>query len=908
MSSSALDMLFNPASIAVIGASTRERSLGRIIAGNLRAGGFQGPIDVVSPRHPRIDGFRTVRNVADLEVAPELVVVTVPPALVPQVLDEAGAAGVRAAVVISAGLGQGEASLRERALAAARRHRMRLVGPNCLGVLSPKAGINASFAAAPALPGDLALLAQSGAVVTSMVEWANARDIGFSGIVSLGDMADVSVGELLDHFATDPGTRAILIYMESVRDVRRFMSAARAAARAKPVIVVKAGRHEAGARAAASHTGAMAGSDAVFEAALRRAGLLRVADLEELFAAANTLSMLKPGVGSRLAILTNGGGVGILAIDRLADFGGQPAVLSEATLDALDKVLPSTWSRGNPVDIVGDADEARCTAALEVLLSAQEVDAVFVVHVPTALADPVSMAEAVTTHLRSRREVGEQAGKPVLACWLAQEEAARQRLQTAGVPTYRSLTGAVHGFMHLVHYAEAQRQLLAVPPSLPAGFKPDRERARRALGEAAGGRRWLAPAAAHDLLAAYGIPSLPMQLAADAQAAVEAARAWLDAGQRIVLKIVSPDIPHKSDVDGVALDLATAEDVRRCAESMLERVRAALPEARLDGLLVQPMVERGHCRELIAGIADDPLFGPVILVGAGGVSVEVEQDSALGLPPLHLGLAEALIERTRISRKLAAFRNVPAADRAGLALCLVKLSQLAADCPEVRELDINPLLVGPEGVLALDARVLIDADAAQDPPQLAFGRTRFAIAPYPQELEGELQTRAGRRFGVRAVRPEDEPLLRRFFECVSAEDLRQRFFSPVRTISSAFIARLTQIDYARSLVLLALDSDDELLGIAQIHADPELAEGEYAILLRSDLKGQGLGWALMQRLIELATHAGLRTLHGQVLRDNSGMLEMCRQLGFSLMADPGDPTVVRVELSVSSGDQPSAGG
>jgi acetyltransferase len=901
MSRAPLDALFHPASIAVIGASTRERSLGRIIARNLRSGGFKGAINLVSPRHPRIDGFHSVRRVGELDPAPELVVVTVPPDLVPQVLDEAGEAGVKAAVVISAGLGQGEDSLREQALAAARRHGMRLVGPNCLGVLSPKAGLNASFAAAPALPGDLALLAQSGAVVTSVVEWANARGIGFSGIVSLGDMADVSVGELLDHFATDPGTRAILIYMETVRDVRRFMSAARAAARAKPVIVVKAGRHAAGARAAASHTGALAGSDAVFDAALRRAGLLRVADMEELFAAANTLSVLKPGSGSKLAILTNGGGVGILAIDRLVDFGGQPAELSEQTLAQLDAVLPSIWSRGNPVDIAGDADEARYAAALDVLLAADEVDAVFVVHVPTALADPLAMADAVAKHLRTRPRVQGAPRKPVLACWLAQEQGAREHLQAAGIPTYRTLTGAVHGFVHLVQHAEAQRQLLAAPPSLPEDFKPDRARARDALAQAEGsGRRWLPAAAAHDLLSAYGISSLPMQLAADPAAAREAALGWLEAGQRVVLKIVSPDIPHKSDVGGVALELASADEVERCAETMLERVRKALPEARVDGLLVQPMVEREHSRELIAGIADDPLFGPVILVGAGGVAVEVEQDSALGLPPLHMGLADELIGRTRIARRLAAYRNVPAADRAALALTLVKLSQLAADFPQVRELDINPLLVAPDGVLALDARVLIDDAQARVDAQPAFGRTRLAIAPYPQELEGELETRSGRRFRVRAVRPEDEALLRRFFEQVSADDLRQRFFSPMRTISAAFIARLTQIDYARALVLLAENDQGEVLGIAQIHADPELAEGEYAILMRSDLKGQGLGWALMQRLIELAGMAGLRTLHGQVLRDNTGMLGMCRQLGFQLMPDPDDATIVRVELPVDN--------
>jgi acetyltransferase len=833
------------------------------------------------------------------------VVVTVPPALVPQVLEEAGRAGVKAAVVITAGLGQGEGSLRERAASVARSYGLRMVGPNCLGILSPRFGINASFAAAPALPGDLALLAQSGAVVTTVVEWANDRGIGFSGIVSLGDMADVSVGELLDYFATDPGTRAILIYMESVRDVRRFMSAARAAARAKPVIVVKAGRHAAGARAAASHTGALAGSDAVFDAALRRAGLLRVADMEELFAAANTLSVLKPGAGKRLAILTNGGGVGILAVDRLVDLQGESAELSEATLKALDAVLPSTWSHSNPVDIVGDAGMQRYTEALDVLLDAPEVDAVFVVHVPTALAAPVEVAEGVAKHFSARRQRQgfDMAQKPVLACWLAQEQAARAHLQAAGIPTYRTLTGAVRGFVHLTCYAEAQRQLLALPPSLPADFKPDAERARRALQAAEGsGRRWLPASAVHDLLAAYDIPSLPMVIAADADAAAEAARPWIEAGQQAVLKIVSPDITHKSDVGGVVLKLETVEAVRKAAQAMLKRVRAAEPKARIDGLLVQPMVERAHARELIAGIADDPLFGPVILFGAGGVSVEVEKDTALALPPLHLGLADELIGRTRVARLLAAYRNQPAADRGAAALTLVKLSQLAADLPEVRELDINPLLVDEHGALALDARVLIDDSTDPRPLAARFGNPRFAIAPYPTEMEGELVTPSGRRVDVRPVRPEDEARLRRFFESVSADDLRQRYFSPMTSISAAFIARLTQIDYARVIVLLAVDADDEVLGIAQVHADPEVSEGEYAILLRSDLKGQGLGWALMQRLIELSARLGVRRIRGQVLRDNSSMLDMCRQLGFSVQTDPEDAGIALVELPVSAAD------
>lgn len=438
-----LDALFDPRSIAVLGGSPKPRSLGRVIAANLRSGGFEGEVHVVTSRHGELDGHATSPDLAALPTVPDLVIVTVPPDAVPDVIEQAARAGVGAAVVITAGLGQGEGSLREQAANAARRHGLRLVGPNCLGILVPPKGINASFAASNALPGDLALLAQSGAIITTVVEWANQRGIGFSGIVSLGDMADVEIGELLDHYATDPGTRAILVYAESITDPKRFMSAARAAARAKPVIMVKAGRHEAGAKAAASHTGALAGSDAVFDAALRRAGILRVSDLEELFAAANTLARLKPFKGQRLAILTNGGGVGILAIDRLVDLGGVPASLSEATCARLDAVLPATWSRANPIDIIGDADGERYVAALDVLLDARECDGVLVLHVPTALTAPVEVAEAVASHVRLRRR--DIAEKPVLACWLSHEAQARVHFDSAGIPAYRTLTGASAG-------------------------------------------------------------------------------------------------------------------------------------------------------------------------------------------------------------------------------------------------------------------------------------------------------------------------------------------------------------------------------------------------------------------------------------------------------------------------------
>ncbi|MBS7458673.1 bifunctional acetate--CoA ligase family protein/GNAT family N-acetyltransferase [Coralloluteibacterium stylophorae] len=899
-----LDALFRPRAIAVCGGSPRERSLGRVIAENLRVAGFAGTLSVVTPRHEEIDGHATVRRLRDLDHVPDLVVVTVPPRHVEQVIEDAGRAGVTVAVVITAGLGHGPGSVRERIATTARRHGLRLVGPNCLGVLSPRHRVNASFAASPAQPGDLALLAQSGAIVTATVEWANARRIGFSGIVSLGDMADVDLGELLDHFATDPGTRAILLYMESVGDARRFLSAARAAARAKPVIVVKAGRHAAGARAAASHTGALAGRDAVYDAAIRRAGLLRVNDLEELFAAANTLSHLRPIDGQRLAILTNGGGVGILAIDRLLDLGGVAADLSDAATAALDAALPPTWSRGNPVDIGGDADIERYLAAIDILYDDPANDGLFVIHTPTALVSPVELAERVAEHVDARRRA-QREPKPVLACWLGEMPDTRAPFDAFDLPSYRTLTGAVRGFVHLVRYRQAIEQLMATPPSLPEEFDADTGRARALVADAAArGEEWLDPAAVQALLGCYGIPMPPVHLAATPEAAAAHAEALFTRHAALAVKIHSPDIQHKSDVDGVVLGLDSVDAVHAAAAAILARAAARRPDARLPGVLVQPMHSRPQARELIAGLADDEVFGPVVLFGAGGIAVEVVDDTALALPPLHMGLAHDLIGRTRVAKLLGAFRGRPAADLDAVALVLVKLAQLSAEIPEVRELDINPLLADADGVLALDARVRIDPGT---PPSPDATNPRFAIKPYPKALEGDLALRGGMRVHTRAVRPDDEERLRRFFERIDPHDIRQRYFAPVKHFSRTFIARLTQIDYARVIVIIAVDDADEVLGIAQIHADPESAagdarEGEYAILLRSDLKGMGLGWALMQRLIAQARRAGLARITGQVLRENDNMLAMCRHLGFDIRNDPDDIGVALVSLPIERPD------
>jgi acetyltransferase len=899
MSTYRLDQLFAPRSVALIGASPRDASVGRTVLKNLRSNGFEGSIHLVNPHYAEIDGVAAVKSIADLPVAPDLVVIAAPPSEVPNLVAAAGAKNCAAAIIITSGLGHGPGSLAEATEQAARAHRMRLVGPNCLGVLVPPVKLNASFTVRMPQAGDLALISQSGAIAAGLVEWAARRSVGFSAVVSIGDQLDVDFGDLLDYFAVDRRTRAILLYIESISDARKFMSAARAAARSKPVVVVKSGRHAQGAIAARTHTGALAGSDAVYDAAFRRAGLLRVLDLDELFAAAETLGRLSPFSGNRLAILTNGGGVGVLAVDRLMDFGGNLAAISPNVMTQLDAALPPIWSRANPIDIAGDADAHRYATALESLLSDPANDAVLVMNVPTALASAADSAEAVINVVHAHRG-SIHPSKPIFSVWVGDSGEASAKLEAAGIPHYPSESDAVRGFMHLVHYREAHDALMATPPSMPQEFTPDLTSARSIIGKAvAAGRSWLDPIEITNLFSAYSIAITPAILTRNADEASAAAAPFLADGKSVVLKILSPDIVHKSEVGGVRLNLISDRAVREATARILERARAARPAARIVGVTVHPMILRPKARELIAGIADDPTFGPVVVFGQGGTAVEVISDKALALPPLDLKLARDLIARTRVSRILKAYRDVPAADENAVALVLVKLAQLAADLPEVRELDLNPLLVDENGVVAVDARVAIEPVAKTR--QNGAGHPRFAIRPYPKEWERQTQLNDGTKIFIRPVRPEDEHLYGPFFEAVTDQDLRLRFFAPVKDRSHAFFARFTQLDYARAMAFIAIEeATGNMLGVVRLHTSANFETAEYAILLRSDLKGRGLGWLLMQMIIEYARSEGLRVIEGQVLAENTTMLRMCSELGFQIGADPNEDGISVVTLRLAS--------
>jgi acetyltransferase len=897
MSTYRLKNLLSPRSLALIGASPRQGSVGRAILGNIRKAGFQGEFGLVNSHYAEIDGTPAVGSVAKLAFAPELVVITAPAKAVAGLIDEAGRCNVVGAVIVSAGLGHGPGSLANAAEHAAKKYGMRLIGPNCLGIMMPGINLNAGFAAHMPANGRLALISQSGAIAAGMVDWAAQRAVGFSGIVSIGDQLDVDMADLLDYFALDEKTQAILLYIEAIKDARKFMSAARAAARIKPVVVVKSGRMAQGAKAAATHTGALAGSDAVYDAAFQRAGVLRVSDLRELFDCAETLGRLKPPPGKRLSILTNGGGIGVLAVDRLVELGGIPAEVAPAIRQKLDAVLPPTWSGSNPVDIIGDADPVRYAAALEVLLADPGNDAILVMNVQTAIARADDIARTVADVVEVYRGRHPGLAKPVLAAWIGADQEIGDVLSGAGIPNYPTEDDAVRGFMHLVRYREAVEALAQVPPAMPSGFAPDVESARKIVAYALGeGRHWLDPIEINKLFEAYDIAMVPTFVATDAEQAVVHATKLLAQGSTVVLKIMSRDIVHKSDVGGVVLNLTSADAVREAAAEILARAKALRPEARISGVMVQAMVLRPKARELILGLADDPTFGTVIVFGRGGTAVEIINDKALALPPLDLQLARSLIARTRVSRLLRAYRDVPAVKEDAVAMVLVKLAQMAADIPEIRELDINPLLADQSGVLAVDARVAIGR------VERKFGGSgpgNFAVRPYPSQWQRHLEVRDGWRVFVRPIRPEDEPSIHQLLRHVTSHDLRLRFFAAMKEFSHEFIARLTQLDYARAMAFAAFDeATGEIVGVVRIHSDSIYESGEYAILLRSDLKGRGLGWALMQLIIEYARSEGLKVISGDVLAENTVMLAMCRSLGFEVKVDPLEHDICNVRLAL----------
>ena len=892
-----LDSLLQPASVVVIGASDRPASVGATVWNNLRNGGFDGALYAVNRKHATVDGVKAWPSVAALPRTPELALICTPPDGVAGLIRQLGARGTHAAIVMTAGL---SAAHKKAMLTAARKHTLRILGPNCLGLLAPHHGLNASFAQRPAAPGTLAFVSQSGALATAILDWAQPRGVGFSQVISLGEHADVDFGDLLDYLGNDARTQAILLYIESIQTARKFMSAARAAARNKPVIVVKAGRSPHGQQAAASHTGALAGSDIVFDAAIRRAGMLRVDTLQDLFTAAATLAHFSnpPLRGlndearaalDRLTLVTNGGGAGVLAADAAARADVELAVLAPATLQALQAQLPANWSHGNPVDIIGDAPTERYVAALQTLLGDATTGTVLFMHAPTAIVPSADIATALLPVVR--REPGQL--QRVLACWMGDPSvrAARSAFQDAGIPCYDTPEEAVRAFAMLRDYRHNQALLLEAPPA--AGTPPvaDLQRVRDVVACVLAARReWLTEAEAKSVLQACGIPVVAtLVTATTAQAAVAAARSI---GYPVALKILSPQITHKSDVGGVALNIEDDAALRAAAAAMLARVVLHQPQAEITGFTVQRMVRRPRALELIVGAHVDPLFGPVILFGQGGTAVEVIADRAVALPPLNPPLARALVAGTKVARLLAGWRDVPAADMDAIVATLCSVSALLAEVPEIAELDINPLLADASGVVALDARIRVSAKAPA-------GAAAFAIRPYPVELVQTVQWR-DRSLVLRPIRPEDEARHLEFLNRLEPTDIRMRVFYSRQSIERTELARLTQIDYEREMAFVATalgpSGEEETLAVARAVTDPDNIGAEFGIVVRSDLKGGGLGRVLMDKLFNYLRQRGTQCVHATVLKENARMLALTQAMGFVLDAEQPDDDTVALTL------------
>lgn len=889
-----LEALFHPASVAVLGASNDLKSIGGVVMRNLLRAGFSGPIMPVNPKYKAVAGVLTYPDVASLPVVPDLAVICTPPAIVPDLISQLGDKGTRGAVVITAGLSAirhaNGKTLQQAMLDAARTHGLRVLGPNCVGLLIPGLGLNATFAHTGLDSGSLAFVSQSGGFCTATLDWAKDRGIGFSHFISLGDSADIDFGDVLDYVGSTPQTTAILLYMESIGadEARKFMSAARAAARNKHVLAIKAGRNPEAARAAASHTGALAGSDNVYDAALRRAGILRVFNLDELFDAVETLARAQPLTGERLAILTNGGGPGVIATDALVTDGGTLAQFSESTMRRLNELLPRNWSGGNPVDMIGDADYRRYIKTLHILEEDAGVDAILVMNAPSAIAPPEITARGVAGALK-------KAKKPILTCWLGGQAAghARRVFADAGIPTYDTPEDAVRAFMHIVRYRRNQEVLSQTPPSAPTDFEPTPGVARAVVEQVlAEDRELLTEPEAKSVLAAYGIPVVQTRVATTPDEAAALASAI---GFPVALKILSPDITHKSDVGGVALGLTTADDVRGVALRMLRRVAQAAPEAQLAGFTVQKMARRPDAHELIIGMTTDLVFGPVILFGRGGTAVEVIGDRAVALPPLNMSLARHLISRTEVFKLLRGYRDRPAADLDAICLTLIQISQIIIDRPEIIELDINPLFADDRGVLALDARIRVGVP-------ITTGHKRLAIRPYPRYLEETIKLRDGREVLVRPIRPEDQPAHEEFVAHLTSEDLRFRFLGVIRDIPPSEMARLTQIDYDREMAFIAVapnkEGRDETLAVVRTYSNPDNTKADFAVMVCSDLRGRGLGTALMQKMIEYCRQRGTREVVGQVLPDNAAMLKLTTRLGFTVHDLP-DQQLCEVRLRLT---------
>ncbi|WP_295883635.1 GNAT family N-acetyltransferase [uncultured Thiohalocapsa sp.] len=881
-----VDQLFLPDAVAVFGASEREGALGTTVFRNLLATGFKGPCYAINPKHEQVQGHPCWPNLAALDKHIDLALIATPAETVPSILDQCGGYGVRAAVVHSAGFAEKDERggvLQERMVEAARRNRIRVLGPNCLGVMRPSNGLNAAFGPTLVRDGRVALVSQSGAVCSAMVDWAGPRRLGYSAVVSLGAGADVDFGDVLDYLALDPKTQSILLYVEGIRDARRFMSALRAAARLKPVVVVKSGRHPAGSRAALSHTGAWVGSSQVFSAAMERSGAVQVERLWQLFAAAQVFGTGRRLAGNRIAIITNGGGPGVLAADRAVERGLRLATFGDATRAALEQALPRHWSHNNPVDVIGDAGEGRYRAALDACLKDENVDGVLVLLAPLAdCGDPTASAEEVIAAAKQTR-------KPVLTCWMGQSSVADAHglFSEAGVPHFESPEVAVDAMSYLAEQTRNQKLLVQSPGPLSQQSAPDVEGARLIIeGVMAEGRKTLGAIEAKAVLSAFRIPTTQAVMTRSPNEALMAAEAL---GFPVVLKINSPDLEHKSDVDGVRLNLSDAQTIRRAYSELTERAAKLRPDAHIEGVTVEHMVPARAARELMVGVSRDPVFGPVISFGAGGTDMELMLDRALGLPPLNTFIIQTMIAHTRVARLMEAYSNKPPMNRQALARILQRVSEMVCEVPEIMSMEINPLIGNDLEVIAVDARIRVEY---RPPQQSLYGH--MAIHPYPQHLIERVPLPDGTDLTIRPIRPEDAEMEQAFVRGLSEQTKYFRFMQAIKELSPEMLVRFTQIDYDREMALIGVVQENgrELqVGVARYMTRPGGESCEFAIVVADGVRSRGIGARLMSSLMSNARARGLRIMEGEVLSANTRMLALVKSLGFRIETDPHDTSI-----------------
>ena len=891
-----IERMFDPETVAVIGATERKGSVGRAIMENLLAGKEEREIFPVNPNRKTVLGLKCYPSIKDVPKHVDLAIVAVPAKIVPKVVEECGEAGVDGIVIISAGfreVGEEGRKLEQEIEKIREKYGLRILGPNCFGFIRPHIKLNATFLKKMPEPGQIAFISQSGALGSAILDWAVSSHIGFSMFISLGSMLDIDFGDLIDYLGEDPNTRSILIYMEGIDNIKRarkFMSAARGFARTKPILILKPGKYEAGAKAAKSHTGSMVGSFEVYDAAFKRIGAVRVDEIEDLFNCASVLDSRYLPSGPRLAIVTNAGGPGVIAADSVVDYGGELAKLSRETMEVLNSVLPAHWSKGNPIDVIGDADVKRYIEAIKACLNDPNVDGVIVIYTPQGAARPKELAEAVV-NLALKRV------KPVLAVWMGggpEIEEARTIFYQNNVPCYDTPEKAIRTYMYMYMYKRNLELLYETPRELSVDLAPPKYHLkvmiRRALEEK---RDVLMADEAERFMKVYGIPVPEGGLARSVGEAMIVAS---KIGYPVVLKIVSPDILHKVDVGGVITGINNENQLREAFNKLLDNVKNNAPNARIEGVYVQKMVTRADY-ELILGSKKDPIFGSVILFGSGGVGVELFKDYSIGLPPLNQVLARRLMEETRIYRVLKnGFRNKPPADLSKLEEVLVRFSNMIIDFPEIKEVDINPLIVSGDQVYAVDVRIILDLEVAGKEVE---PYSNLVIMPYPTKYITPYTLRDGTQVLLRPIRPEDEPIEAELIENLSEESKRFRFFYVIKDITHDMLVRFCNIDYDREMAIIAEYTDSSgkrrNVGVGRLIMDPSRRRGEFAVVVADDFQGKGLGTKLVDMLIQIADEKGLETIYGIVMPENTRMIELCRKMGFDIRYTPEE---VIVELNL----------